>query len=71
MCKAFEKKMISWLHSSTSSRQESPSVPSSKENEKRLSRREKITSSIEEQAHTAVDEYLPSDSILSLPDEKG
>ncbi|KFV07709.1 Centrosome-associated protein 350, partial [Pterocles gutturalis] len=56
--------------SSTSSRQESPSVPSSKENEKKLSRREKITSSIEEQAHTAVDDSLPSDSILSVPDEK-
>ncbi|NXV93483.1 CE350 protein, partial [Calonectris borealis] len=56
--------------SSTSSRQESPSVPSSKENEKKLSRREKITSSIEEQAHTGVDDSLPSDSILSLPDEK-
>ncbi|NXT24665.1 CE350 protein, partial [Syrrhaptes paradoxus] len=56
--------------SSTSSRQQSPLVPSSKENEKKLSRREKITSSIEEQAHTAVDDSLPSDSILSLPDEK-
>ncbi|KAM9280432.1 centrosome-associated protein 350 isoform 3-T3 [Cariama cristata] len=56
--------------SSTSSRQESPSVPFSKENEKKLSRREKITSSIEEQAHTGVDDSLPSDSILSLPDEK-
>uniref|UniRef100_A0A8C0FC74 Centrosomal protein 350 n=1 Tax=Bubo bubo TaxID=30461 RepID=A0A8C0FC74_BUBBB len=56
--------------SSTSSRQESPSVPSSKENEKKLSRREKITSSIEEQAHTGVDDSLRSDSILSLPDEK-
>uniref|UniRef100_A0A8C0BUS8 Centrosomal protein 350 n=1 Tax=Buteo japonicus TaxID=224669 RepID=A0A8C0BUS8_9AVES len=56
--------------SSTSSRQESPSVPSSKENEKKLSRREKITSSIEEQAHTGVDDSLPSDSILSMPDEK-
>ncbi|XP_064927861.1 centrosome-associated protein 350 isoform X3 [Columba livia] len=56
--------------SSTSSRQESPSVPSSKENEKKLSRREKITSSIEEQAPTAADDSLPSDSILSLPDEK-
>ncbi|KAM6079741.1 centrosome-associated protein 350 isoform 3-T4 [Theristicus caerulescens] len=55
---------------STSSRQESPSVPSSKENEKKLSRREKITSSIEEQAHTGVDDSLPSDSVLSLPDEK-
>ncbi|NWH55953.1 CE350 protein, partial [Geococcyx californianus] len=56
--------------SSTSSRQESPSIPSSKETEKKLSRREKISSSIEEQAHTAVDDSLPSDSILSLPDEK-
>ncbi|KFQ46568.1 Centrosome-associated protein 350 [Nestor notabilis] len=56
--------------SSTSSRQESPSVPSSKENEKKPSRREKITSSIEDQAHTGVDDSLPSDSILSLPDEK-
>ncbi|XP_065530126.1 centrosome-associated protein 350 isoform X4 [Lathamus discolor] len=56
--------------SSTSSRQESPSVPSSKENEKKLSRREKITSSIEDQAHTGVDDSLRSDSILSLPDEK-
>ncbi|KFP90030.1 Centrosome-associated protein 350 [Apaloderma vittatum] len=51
--------------SSTSSRQESPSVPSSK-----LSRREKITSSIEEQAPAAADDSLPSDSVLSLPDEK-
>ncbi|KFP71891.1 Centrosome-associated protein 350, partial [Acanthisitta chloris] len=56
--------------SSTSSRQESPSVPASKENEKKLSRREKISSSIEEQAHTAADDSLPSDSVLSLPDEK-
>ncbi|XP_054494499.2 centrosome-associated protein 350 isoform X6 [Agelaius phoeniceus] len=56
--------------SSTSSRQESPSVPSSKENEKKLSRREKTASSIEEQAHTAADDSLPSDSVLSLPDEK-
>ncbi|XP_021259699.1 centrosome-associated protein 350 isoform X2 [Numida meleagris] len=55
---------------SASSRQESPSIPSSKENEKKLPRREKLTSSIEEQAHTAVDDSLPSDSILSLPDEK-
>lgn len=61
---------MSCKYSSTSSRQESPSVPSSKENEKKLSRREKITSSIEEQAHTGVDDSLPSD-ILSLPDEKG
>ncbi|KAM3668852.1 centrosome-associated protein 350 [Ammospiza maritima maritima] len=56
--------------SSTSSRQESPSVPSSKENEKKLSCREKTASSIEEQAHTAADDSLPSDSVLSLPDEK-
>ncbi|XP_067997548.1 centrosome-associated protein 350 isoform X2 [Melanerpes formicivorus] len=57
--------------SGTSSRQECPSAPSSKENEKKLSRHEKLTSSIEEQAQTAVDDSLPSDSILSLPDEKG
>ncbi|NXB79604.1 CE350 protein, partial [Donacobius atricapilla] len=56
--------------SSTSSCQESPSVPSSKENEKKLSRREKTASSIEEQAQTAADDSLPSDSVLSLPDEK-
>ncbi|NXM68003.1 CE350 protein, partial [Serilophus lunatus] len=56
--------------SSTSSRQESPSVPSSKEKEKKLSRREKISSSIEDQAHTGVDDSVPSDSVLSLPDEK-
>ncbi|NXU85937.1 CE350 protein, partial [Xiphorhynchus elegans] len=56
--------------SSTSSRQESPSVPSSKENEKKLSRREKTTSSVEDQAPTGVDDSLPSDSVLSLPDEK-
>ncbi|NWW78365.1 CE350 protein, partial [Climacteris rufus] len=57
-------------HSSTSSRQESPSVPSSKENEKKLSRRDKTTSSIEEQAQTGADDSLPSDSVLSLQDEK-
>ncbi|NXN10854.1 CE350 protein, partial [Indicator maculatus] len=56
--------------SSTSSCQKSPSAPSSKENEKKLSHHEKLTSSIEEEAHTAVDDSLPSDSILSLPDEK-
>ncbi|NXY20515.1 CE350 protein, partial [Atrichornis clamosus] len=56
--------------SSTSSRQESPSVPSSKENEKKLSRRDKTSSSIEEQAPTGADDSLPSDSVLSLPDEK-
>ncbi|NWI97727.1 CE350 protein, partial [Pitta sordida] len=54
--------------SSTSSRQESPSVPSSQE--KKLSRREKMSSSIEDQAHTGVDDSVPSDSVLSLPDEK-
>ncbi|XP_062353829.1 centrosome-associated protein 350 isoform X2 [Cinclus cinclus] len=57
-------------HSSTSSRQESPSVPSSKENEKKLPCREKTASSIEEEAQTAADDSLPSDSVLSLPDEK-
>ncbi|NXM23697.1 CE350 protein, partial [Oxyruncus cristatus] len=57
-------------HSSPSSCQESPSAPSSKEVEKKLSRREKITSSIEDQAHTGADDSLPSDSVLSLPDEK-
>ncbi|XP_030310793.1 centrosome-associated protein 350 isoform X2 [Calypte anna] len=56
--------------SSMSSRQESPSVPSSKEKEKKLSHHEKKSGSIEDQAHTAVDDSLPSDSILSLPDEK-
>ncbi|XP_039928490.1 centrosome-associated protein 350 isoform X2 [Hirundo rustica] len=56
--------------SSTSSCQGSPSVPSSKENEKKLSRREKTASSVEEQAQTAADDSLPSDSVLSLPDEK-
>ncbi|EMP34485.1 hypothetical protein UY3_08314 [Chelonia mydas] len=57
-------------NSSSSSRQESPSVPSSKENEKKPSRREKTSSSIEEQARTGVDDSLQSDSIPSLPDEK-
>uniref|UniRef100_A0A7M4EI36 Centrosomal protein 350 n=1 Tax=Crocodylus porosus TaxID=8502 RepID=A0A7M4EI36_CROPO len=59
--------------SSSSSRQESPSVPSSKENEKKEkkpSRREKMTSSIEDHAPTVVDDSLRSDSIPSLPDEK-
>ncbi|KYO24274.1 centrosome-associated protein 350 isoform B [Alligator mississippiensis] len=60
--------------SSSSSLQESPSVPSSKENEKKEkkpSRREKMTSSIEDHAPTVVDDSLRSDSIPSLPDEKG
>ncbi|NXQ23908.1 CE350 protein, partial [Alaudala cheleensis] len=56
--------------SSTSSCQESPSVPSFKESEKKLSHREKTASSVEEQAQTAADDSLPSDSLLSLPDEK-
>ncbi|KAM9379445.1 centrosome-associated protein 350 [Phaethornis superciliosus] len=56
--------------SNTSSHQESPSVPSSKENKKKLSHHEKKSGSIEDQAHTAVDDSLPSDSVLSLPDEK-
>ncbi|KYO24275.1 centrosome-associated protein 350 isoform C [Alligator mississippiensis] len=59
--------------SSSSSLQESPSVPSSKENEKKEkkpSRREKMTSSIEDHAPTVVDDSLRSDSIPSLPDEK-
>ncbi|NXJ05146.1 CE350 protein, partial [Odontophorus gujanensis] len=56
--------------SGTNGHQESPSIPSSKENEKKLPRREKITSSIEEQAHTGADDSLPRDGILSLPDEK-
>ncbi|XP_019588490.2 centrosome-associated protein 350 isoform X2 [Rhinolophus sinicus] len=55
--------------SSGSSRQESPSVPSSKENEKKL-HGEKMESSIDEQAPTAVDDSLRSDSVPSLPDEK-
>lgn len=66
--------IVSWWNSSSSSLQESPSVPSSKENEKKEkkpSRREKMTSSIEDHAPTVVDDSLRSDSIPSLPDEKG
>ncbi|KAK2501567.1 hypothetical protein MC885_021155 [Smutsia gigantea] len=55
--------------SSGSSRQESPSVPSSKENEKKL-HGEKMESSIDEQVQTAADDSLRSDSVPSLPDEK-
>ncbi|XP_019486366.1 PREDICTED: centrosome-associated protein 350 isoform X2 [Hipposideros armiger] len=55
--------------SSGSSRQGSPPVPSSKENEKKLSG-EKTESSIDEQAQTAVDDTLRSDSVPSLLDEK-
>ncbi|XP_027468507.2 centrosome-associated protein 350 isoform X4 [Zalophus californianus] len=55
--------------SSGSSRQESPSVPSSKENERKL-HGEKTESSIDEQVQTAVDDSLRSDSVPSLPDEK-
>lgn len=56
--------------SSGSSRQESPSVPSSKENEKKL-HSGKMESSIDEQVQTAADDSLRSDSVPSLPDEKG
>ncbi|XP_046536693.1 centrosome-associated protein 350 isoform X2 [Equus quagga] len=55
--------------SSGSSRQESPSVLSSKENEKKL-HGEKMESSIDEQVQTAADDSLRSDSVPSLPDEK-
>ncbi|XP_036890771.1 centrosome-associated protein 350 isoform X1 [Sturnira hondurensis] len=55
--------------SSGSSPQESPSVPSSKENEKKL-HSGKTESSIDEQVQTAADDSLPSDSVPSLPDEK-
>ncbi|XP_035870903.1 centrosome-associated protein 350 isoform X2 [Phyllostomus discolor] len=55
--------------SSGSSRQESPSVPSSKENEKKL-HSGKMESSIDEQVRTAADDSLRSDSVPSLPDEK-
>ncbi|XP_035135891.3 centrosome-associated protein 350 isoform X3 [Callithrix jacchus] len=55
--------------SSGSSRQESPSVPSCKENEKKLNG-EKMESSIDEQVQTAADDSLRSDSVPSLPDEK-
>ncbi|KAI5762895.1 CEP350-like protein [Gulo gulo luscus] len=55
--------------SSGSSRQESPSIPSSKENERKL-HGEKMESSIDEQVQTAVDDSLRSDSVPSLPDEK-
>ncbi|XP_069402297.1 centrosome-associated protein 350 isoform X8 [Ovis canadensis] len=55
--------------SSGSSRQESPSVPSSKENEKKH-HGEKMESSIDEQVQTAADDSFRSDSVPSLPDEK-
>ncbi|XP_031513920.1 centrosome-associated protein 350 isoform X3 [Papio anubis] len=55
--------------SSGNSRQESPSVPSCQENEKKLNG-EKIESSIDEQVQTAADDSLRSDSVPSLPDEK-
>lgn len=55
--------------SSGSSRQESPSVPSCKENEKKF-HCEKMESSVDEQLQTAADDSLRSDSIPSLPDEK-
>ncbi|XP_067894047.1 centrosome-associated protein 350 isoform X2 [Heterodontus francisci] len=57
--------------SSDSSRQDSPSLPSSeKRAESRASRREKGDSSIEEEVHTAADDSIRSDSVPSLPDEK-
>ncbi|XP_047376138.1 centrosome-associated protein 350 [Sciurus carolinensis] len=55
--------------SSSSSRQESPSVLSFKENEKKLCG-ENMESSIDEQVQTAADDSLRSDSVPSLPDEK-
>uniref|UniRef100_A0A2K6GUJ8 Centrosomal protein 350 n=1 Tax=Propithecus coquereli TaxID=379532 RepID=A0A2K6GUJ8_PROCO len=55
--------------SSGSSHQESPSVPSHKENEKKL-HGDKMESSVDEQVQTAADESLRSDSVPSLPDEK-
>lgn len=55
--------------SSGSSRQESPAVPPSKENEKKF-HGEKMETSIDEQLQTAADDSLRSDSIPSLPDEK-
>ncbi|XP_045154253.1 centrosome-associated protein 350 isoform X2 [Echinops telfairi] len=54
--------------SSGSSHQESPLVPPSKENEKKVLDGEK--SSIEEHIQTAADDSLRSDSIPSLPEEK-
>ncbi|XP_054835555.1 centrosome-associated protein 350 isoform X2 [Eublepharis macularius] len=55
--------------SSSSSRQESPSVPYSKE-AKKVSRHEKPNSSIEEEGLTAVNDSLQSNSIPSIPDER-
>ncbi|KAM4861546.1 centrosome-associated protein 350 isoform 2-T4 [Thomomys bottae] len=55
--------------SSGSSCQESPSVPSCKENNKKV-HGEKMESSIDEHLQTAADDSLQSDSIPSLPDEK-
>uniref|UniRef100_A0A8D2KWN8 Centrosomal protein 350 n=1 Tax=Varanus komodoensis TaxID=61221 RepID=A0A8D2KWN8_VARKO len=51
------------------SHQESPSVPSSKETKKH-SRREKPSTSIEEEAPVAVNDSLQSNSIPSIPDER-
>lgn len=53
--------------SSGSSRQESPSC---KEHEKKLPG-EQRENSVEEQVQTAADDSLRSDSVPSLPDEKG
>ncbi|XP_077188333.1 centrosome-associated protein 350 isoform X2 [Paroedura picta] len=54
---------------SSSSRQESPPVPFSKE-AKKASRREKSNSSIEEEVLTAVNDSLKSNSIPSIADER-
>ncbi|XP_067846924.1 centrosome-associated protein 350 isoform X2 [Heptranchias perlo] len=57
--------------SSGSSRQDSPSLPSSeKRAESRASRHEKGDSSVEEEVRTAADDSIHSDSVPSLPDEK-
>ncbi|XP_054975839.1 centrosome-associated protein 350 isoform X2 [Sorex araneus] len=55
--------------SSDSSRQDSPSALSSRDSEQKR-HAEKLESSIEEQAPTAVDDSLQSDSVPSLPEEK-
>ncbi|KAH0618271.1 hypothetical protein JD844_017309 [Phrynosoma platyrhinos] len=55
--------------SSSSSRQESPSVPSSKET-KKLSCHEKPGSSVEEEAPIAVNDSLQNNGIPCIPDER-
>lgn len=69
MCVCFYNIYIN-RSSSGSSRQESPLVPSCKEDEKKF-HSEKMESSIDEHLQTAADDSLRSDSIPSLPDEKG